>query len=889
MKMARVATLVWLAGCAATAGSARSQTPDSTAQRTDVRRAYTTRHLNGAPLRLDGRLDDACWGTVEWSTDFTQWEPTEGQPPTFQTAFKILYDDHALYVAYRAYDAEPAQISERLSRRDRFPGDWVEINIDSYHDLRSAFSFTASVSGVRGDEFVSDDGENWNGNWDPIWDLATQKDSEGWTAEVKIPFSQLRFANRDEQVWGIQVQRRLFRKEERSLWQPKSKKEPGWVSRFGELHGIRGIRPQRQVELLPYSVGRGERFEKAPGDPFLDGADADFELGLDGKIGVSSDMTLDFTVNPDFGQVEADPSEVNLTAFETRFDEKRPFFIEGGNILDFQLAPAATGGPFTADNLFYSRRIGRGPRYFPAIDDGEYRDMPNASSIIAASKLSGRTSHGLSIGLLESVTAKENARIDRGGILRDEAVEPLTNFFVSRVQQDLRGGSSQVGVLAGAVHRNLSAPQLGFLHRSAFSGGLDVLHQWHNKDWYVAGTGAASRVHGEARALLETQTAPARYFQRPDNDYEDVDSTRTSLAGHAGSLRFGKRGGKHWRFETGGAWRSPGFEINDMGFLRNADQFNQFTWGQYSIRNSFSIFRQLFINGNQWTDWDFGGGLLQRQANMNFSANFKNQYGTGAGLTRAWDRSSNSELRGGPSMRLQDVWAGWFWMDTNQSRKVYASFGGDFNDAVENSARFRDVWADLTYRPTNALQMSLSPFYATNDRELQFLTTTARGNDPRYLFGTLDQETASLTLRLDYTVRPNLTVQYYGAPFVSAGTYRDIKRITDSRATAYRDRFHTFAANEITTTDGGYDIDEDADGTVDYSVGNRDFNVRDFNSNLVVRWEFQPGSLMYVVWSQARSDFAPNGRFALGNDSQALFDVHPHNIFLLKVSKWISL
>ena len=889
MNIARVVTLVWLAGCAAAPGAARSQAPDSTAQTAIPRRTYTTQHMNGAALELDGRLDDACWAMVEWSTDFTQWEPTEGKPPTFQTAFKILYDDHALYIAYRAYDSEPERISELLTRRDHFPGDWVEINIDSYHDLRTAFSFTSSVSGVRGDEFVSDDGDSWNGNWDPIWELETQTDGEGWTAEAKIPFSQLRFANRDEQVWGIQVQRRLFRKEERSLWQAKSKKENGWVSRFGELHGIRGIRPQRQVELLPYSVGRGERFEEEPANPFLDGSDTDFEVGVDGKIGVSSDITLDFTVNPDFGQVEADPSEVNLTAFETRFDEKRPFFIEGASILDFQLAPAITGGTFTTDNLFYSRRIGREPRYRPSPLDGEYLDQPSATSIIAATKLSGRTSRGLSIGVLESVTSKENARIDASGILRDEAVEPLTNFFVSRLQQDLRDGSTQLGGLFTAVNRDISAPQLGFLHRSAYSGGLDLLHQWHNKDWYVAGTGTASQVTGDPVAILSTQTAPARYYQRPDNDYVDLDPTRTSLAGHAGSMRFGKRGGKHWRFETGGAWRSPGFEINDIGFLRSADQINQFTWVQYSIRNSFSIFRQMSINGNQWVDWDFGGGRLQEQANMNFNMNFKNQWNFGAGYTHAWDRISNTELRGGPSMRLQDGGSGWFWVDTNQSRKVFASFGADFSDSDENSASFRDVWADLTVRPTNALRMTLSPFYSTNDRELQFVTTRAFGGEGRYLFGTLDQETAALTIRLDYTVRPNLTVQYYGAPFVSAGTYRDIKRITEPRAAAYRDRFHTFGPTEITSTDGEYHVDEDVDGTVDYSFFSEDFNVREFNSNLVVRWEFQPGSLMYVVWSQARSDFIQNGRFEISNDAGALFDVHPYNIFLLKVSKWISL
>src|SRR5262245_40292246 len=526
------------------------------------RRSYTTQLAVPGPPKIDGVLDDPCWERVEWATNFVQWEPTAGDAPSEQTAFKIVYDETALYLAYRAYDREPGSIARLLARRDRFPGDWVEINIDSYHDQRTAYSFTSSVSGTRGDEFVSEDGDSWDGNWDPIWELQTKVDDQGWTAEVRIPLSQLRFAERDEQVWGIQVQRRLFRKEERSLWQPKTKEESGWVSRFGELRGIQGIRTRRPVELLPYTLGRGETFESVPNDPFQDGRDADFEFGVDGKVGVTSDMTMDFTVNPDFGQVEADPSEVNLTAFETQFSEKRPFFIEGNSILSFQLAPAVTGGDFTSDNLFYSRRIGRPPRFAPALAVAEYADVPTASSIRAAGKLTGRTRHGLSLGVLESVTGHETAQVRGGMGDREVVVEPLTNFVVGRAQQDFRRGNTQVGGLVTATNRDLE-PHLAFLHRAAYTGGVDLLHQWHDRMWYVAANGAASHVRGEAKALLVTQTSSARYFQRPDNDYESVDSTRTSLTGYSSAFRFGRSGGKHVHFEGGVAMRSPGFEINE--------------------------------------------------------------------------------------------------------------------------------------------------------------------------------------------------------------------------------------------------------------------------------------------------------------------------------------
>jgi hypothetical protein len=856
------------------------------------RRVYTTERA-ASPPALDGLVDDPCWSAVPWTSDFVQWEPTEGEPPTYQTSFKILYDDDALYIAYRAYDADPQNISDLLARRDHFPGDWVEINIDSYFDHRTAFSFTSSVSGVRGDEFVSDDGNHWDGNWDPIWELRTRVDPEGWTAEVRIPFSQLRFPNQEEQVWGIQVQRRLFRKEERSLWQPKSKKDRGWVSRFGELRGLRGVRPQRQVELLPYTLARGERFESEPGNPFRDGRAGDFELGLDGKLGVSSNLTVDFTVNPDFGQVEADPSEVNLTAFETRFEERRPFFIEGKSILDFQLAPAIAGGGFTQDNLFYSRRIGRSPRGFPDLAANEYVDVPAATSILAAGKLTGKTGQGTSVGLLESITGRETARIAAPGGEREEAVEPLANFLVGRAQQDLRGGDTRLGTLATAVHRDLSGPSVAFLHRAAYTGGADMLHQWKNKTFYTALNLAASRVEGQPEALLRTQTASARYFQRPDNDYESVDSLRTSLSGYAGSARFGKQSGKHWRFETGAAWRSPGFEINDAGFMQRADEVNQFTWVGYSIQNPFSVFRRAGFNFNQWLDWDFGGTSLAQRANFNFNMTLNSNWQYGAGATRTWERISNTALRGGPSSLWPGDTSSWFWVNSDYRRRVNGGFGVDFDDGDGDWTRFRNYWLDLSYRPSNAFTVTLSPSYSTNDVELQFVDIPTSDSDgaPRYVFGQLDQETAALTVRLDYTIRPNLTLQFYGAPFVSAGAYTTFKHVDAPRAAEFSDRFHTYGAGEIRfdAGTGRYEVDEGADGSVDYGFDQPDFNVREFNSNLVLRWEYDPGSTLFVVWSQSRSDFAPDGHFALQSNADSLFDVHPYNVFLLKLSKWFSL
>ena len=500
-------------------------------------RVYDTRRVVGGAPVVDGHLNDPAWGIVEWTGDFIQRMPADGEPPTQQTKFKVVYNDEAIYFAFRSYD-DPEQVSKMLARRDWFPGDWIEVNIDSYFDRRTAFSFTLSLSGTRGDEFISNDGNNWDGNWDPVWEGATQVDDEGWTAEMRIPLSQLRFNGKKEQTWGLQVQRRIFREEERSTWQPIPKDITGWVSNFGHLRGISGIKPGRHVELLPYGLAKAENFEKVSGDPFMDGSSSAFTGGLDGKIGVTNNLTLDFTINPDFGQVEADPSQVNLTAFETYFYERRPFFVEGNNILRFRLCPAVTGGSFTRDELFYSRRIGRRPTYWPDLADGESLDQPDNTSIVSAFKLTGKTAGGLSIGILESVTAKEKAEIDYDGRRRFETVEPTTNYFVSRVQQDFRKGDTQIGAIATAVNRDIEDSHLDFMRRQAYTGGVDFLHYFHNRDYRIEANVLASHLRGSTDAIYDAQTSSARYYQRPDNDHESVDPNRTTLTGNSGSARF---------------------------------------------------------------------------------------------------------------------------------------------------------------------------------------------------------------------------------------------------------------------------------------------------------------------------------------------------------------
>jgi len=883
----RIAVVLLLITC--TTSRLSAQNPNTNGKYIEPR-VYTTQRTIGPAPVVDGRLDDTAWEIVDWTGDFVQREPADGEPPSRQTKFKVVYDDEALYFAFRAYD-DPELVTRMLARRDWFPGDWVEVNIDSYFDRTTAFSFTLSVSGTRGDEFVSDDGGNWDGNWDPVWQGATRTDGEGWTAEMKIPLSQLRFNGNEDQTWGLQVQRRIFREEERSTWQSIPKDVTGWVSRFGHLRGISGIKPGKHVELLFYGLAKGENFEEVPGNPFMDGGSGTLTGGLDGKIGVTNNMTVDFTVNPDFGQVEADPSEVNLTAFETYFSERRPFFVEGNDILRFRLCPAVTGGSFTRDELFYSRRIGGSPAHWPDLADQEWLDQPEYTSILGAIKMTGKTSRGLSIGVLESVTAREKAEIENNGQRRFETVEPLTNYFVGRVQQDFRKGDTRIGAIATAVNRDIENSHLDFMCRQAYAGGVDFLHYFHNRDYRVEANLLASHLGGSENAIYEAQVSSARYYQRPDNDYVSLDPTRTSLSGHSGSARLRRTSNSKFVFETGAAWRSPGFEINDLGYMRNADQINQFTWGAYNFRNPFSIFNNLAINTNQWLNWDFGGNFLYAMYNVNSNATFRNNFRIGGGITRGGEVVSNTELRGGPSSK----WPGFteynIWLNTDSRKRLYGGIGGYTNQGDENYEDYRNYWFDLSFRPNDAMGVTLSPSYTTNRPLMQYIGTNDFADDERYLFGSLDQKTMNIVFRIDYCLCPNLTVQYYGSPFISSGKYSQFKRTTNPRAAEFADRYSIFTNAQIAydRDNAVYLVDENVDGNIDYSFNNPDFNVRDFNSNLVVRWEYMPGSLLYLVWSQARSDYVPVGEFDFKRDMQGLFDVHAHDVFLIKLVKWFSI
>jgi len=851
------------------------------------KKVYTANPINPKPPVIDGILDDEIWNKGEWESGFVQSRPYDGAEPSQQTSFKILYDDHNIYIGLKMLDTEPDMIERRMTRRDGLDGDDIRIFFDSFFDKRTAFGFAVTSAGIKADAVVSGDGQYTDFSWDPVWYANISHNAGGWTAEIKIPFNQLRFAANEEQVWGLQVERMLYRKEEQSMWQHIPQDTPGEVSRYGELHGIRNIKPSRRIEILPYTVGKHSTLKKEEGNPFRTGSDNSLLGGIDAKVGLTGDLTLDMTVNPDFGQVEADPSEVNLTAYETFFEEKRPFFVEGKNIFNYNLTGG--DGDFSRDNVFYSRRIGRRPHHTPDDEDDMYSDMPENTSIASAMKITGKTRSGVSVGILDAVTTKEFADIDRSGERSRTAVEPITNYFVGRLQKDYRNGDTRIGGIITSTNRVLEDSHLKDLPEGAYTGGADFVHNWDDKTYYLELKGIFSHVRGSDEAMLDLQHSALRYYQRPDADPVNADSSAASLSGHGGNISFGKQGSGHWRFNLSTTWRSPGLELNDVGYLRESDVVMQSFWCQYREWEPRWIFRNFGINFNQWNGWNFGREKIFEGGNINTHSQFKNFWSFGFGINRNGRSLSKNSMRGGPLLLNNPALNGWIWFNTDNRKTWQFNWNASFwrrDGGVADNTHFGP---GITWRPRQALSLKGNLSFSKSNNDLQYIDTESVDNDDRFIFGRIRQKTAGIVMRLDYAVTPNLTIQYYGQPFISAGKYSNFKMITSPRAAEYHDRFREYLPGEIAydEDDDEYTVSETLGGS--YSFDNPNYNFLQFRSNLVIRWEYRPGSTLFLVWAQSRTGSYGIGDFDFGSDMNDLFRMYPQNVFLIKFNRWFSL
>ncbi len=853
--------------------------------------------ITGESITVDGKLDETAWTSAQPTTrQFIQNKPDPGKPSLQRTEVRIMYDDQAIYVGARMYDTAPDSIVGRLARRDDHPqSDWFTIGFDSYNDNRTAFVFAINPAGVLFDEFIYNDTQE-DDSWDAVWEGRTSTDSLGWVAELRIPLSQLRYdASGGAPVeWGIELVRDISRYAEQSFWAPLDPRESKTVSVFGTLEGLSRLSSPRRLEIQPYGVAKLDREPGDAQDPFYTPSDISGNVGADLKYGLTSNLTLTATINPDFGQVEADPSVVNLTAYESYFPEKRPFFVEGADIFNFGIGLG--DGDLGNESLFYTRRIGAAP-HGDLPDDVAYGSVPTSTPIIGAAKLSGKTPGGWSMGFMDAVTARQSAdyALD-GGIRGSAAVEPLTNYAVGRVIKDFRQGQSAIGGIFTATNRRLDASRLDFMNRAAYAGGADFRHRWAGGNYQIHGFLLGSVVSGSTEAITRVQEAPGRYYQRPDADYVELDSTRTSLAGMAGQVEVGKIGGGHWMFLTALHAISPGFEVNDIGFQTQRDLIEHVGWVGYQQYDPSWIFRRWQLNANVWHGYDFGGDRTSLGGNVNGNFDLRNYWSGYGGIGTNAAVLSTDALRGGPALRTTNRINYWGGFDSDRRKDLRVGF--DVNGAadLDNDGRSFSIGPSVGWRPSSQLDLSFYPSIRWNRNDAQYVTQEDFAGATHYYFGRIDQTTVSLTTRLAYTLSPTLSFQLYAQPFVSAGAFADFKEVVAPRAHDFGDRFHTLASSEIR-----YDSDAEQylisiDGTPDaVAFDQPDFNFKQLRSTAVLRWEYMPGSTFFIVWSQSRTGFdTQDGRLNFGRDFGRLLGTEPgyevpaSNVFLVKVTYWLG-
>ena len=885
--------------------SVRAQTPAQPSSAAGTRAPATLRatRLQGE-VRLDGRLDEAAWQAAVPTTEFSQSYPDAGAAPTLRTEARVLYDDENLYVSVRSHDPSPDSIAAPLARRDAggIYSDWVNVSFDSRLDRRSAFLFSVNPRGVQRDFYLSDDGSYEDASWNAVWDVATAVDSAGWVAEFRIPMSQLRFGGQaaDERTWGMQITRDIARRGERVSWSPWTRNDAGFVSRFGTLTGLTGVRAPRALEIMPYASARLTRAPGDAADPFFQENEPGLDVGADLRLGLPLGLTLSATINPDFGQVEADPAEVNLTAFETFLSERRPFFTEGADV--FRFGSTRAFNRYGSQEYFYSRRVGRSPQRVLGGPDVAFVDAPQQTRILGAAKVSGRTPGGWSIGVMDAVTGRESARfLDTGGEQRTARVEPLSNYFVGRARKDLNGGASQFGLLGTATHRNLDDETLrGMLHREGYLGGVDFLHTWGERAWSVSGYVAGSRVAGTTDVLRATQRSSVRYYQRPDADYVEVDEGRTSLSGHIGELSVAHGGS--WDASVQLKQVSPGFELNDLGFQTRADSRSVATFLGRSVNRQMGFLRSHSYAAWQFRVWNFGGDRILDGYAGSLNASFTNFWSAGVQGGIRPEYLNDRLTRGGPLSAQPAQWNFNAFVETDSRKPLSLELSAAYREDA-SGLRERSFGAFSTLRPSSAVRVQLGPRFSHNDYTAQYVRTTvdAAATDTygaRYVFGALDQTTVSLETRLDWTFTPRLSLQLYAQPFVSAGRYSDFKELTTPGEFAFaaygedRGTLCSFGGVYLADPVAARPCPEalPAANDPDFRVrfGDPDFNVRSLRGNAVLRWEYRPGSTLFFVWQQERSGFEPFGDFDLDRDARAIFDGPSHNVFLIKAAYWIG-
>ncbi len=857
--------------------TARAQQPQArvTGNHDQTAPRATATRLNGT-LHIDGVLNEAQWQTAQPIGALTQLDPQEGKPSSERSDIRFMYDDDALYVGAMLYDRQAAR--GRLGRRDMdmTASDWLTVIIDTNHDHITAVGFEVNPLGVKRDQTRSPTNED--DGWEPVWDVATNVTDSGWVAEMRIPFSQLRFSGKSNLVWGLQVERQIARNQEFANWAFTPREQAGGIPRFGHLVGITDVAAGKKLEVMPYVVGRSENTNSS-GNPFRDDHELDGDVGVDLKYRVTSNMTLNTTVNPDFGQVEVDPAVINLTAFETFFPEKRPFFVEGSELFNF--------GTDGTNSVFYSRRIGRPPSLAPPYAES---DVPDATRILGATKLTGRTAGGWAMGVLDAVTQRERARFRApDGTDGSLVAEPLTNYFAGRLRREVRGGLTSVGTFVGAVNRGeLEGALSSVLRKSAYTGGADFSHQWSQRNWTLRGFIASSHVTGDQAAIIATQRLPYHYFQRPDATHLDLDSSATSLTGFAGSAILSHRIGRHWNMSGSFNTISPDYEISDLGFQRRADRLDLQAQASYAETRP-GRFRRYNISGTALFEHNYAWDPISSRLFLNGNLQLLNYWTTSLNLSSGLPGTIDDRLtRGGPQAERPPYFSINPGLSTDPRKPIVFNFA-NFTQWGPGEGRNFDWFAEVQFKPRPSLELSVGPSLSFDKSEAQFL---GRITDPaatnmygaRYVFASVDQTTLSLDTRINYTFSPTLSLQVFAQPFIASGEFGAVKELANPGTFD----FLTYGRDIGVVQDGRIYPNGTSAGTVSFAVPHPDFNIGSLRGNAVVKWDWRPGSTMYLAWQQTRDSFSPVGSFALGNDFDNLFGARPDNIFLVKISYWLN-
>jgi hypothetical protein len=804
-------------------------------------------------IRIDGRLDDAAWASAQPVTQFVQRQPAEGRPAVDKMDVRIAFDDGALYIGARMESSSPIQAP--LGRRDDDDrAENIQISLDTYLDRRTAYTFGVTASGVRLDYFHSSDDEgSGDSAFDPVWEARTQMFENGWTAELWIPLSQVRFNERSPQIWGMNIRRWIPSRNEEVYWAPRLRTDERFASMFGDLHGLDGIHPRRRLELLPYVAGGSLLTgDSSSGNPFDRGANLSGRAGGDVKVGIGSSLTLEGTVNPDFGQVEADPAEVNLTAFETFFSERRPFFTQGANLLSG-----------IVNNYFYSRRIGAPPSRRVA---GDFVDYPRTTTILGAAKLTGRMQSGTSLGVLTAVTDEEFAEISTAGIRSRSRLVPRTLFSVARVQQEFGPPGSSASVMTTVVQRDLSAadPLAELLTRSAVSLSGDSVIRFG--DYELQSYLGFARVNGEPAAVARLQRSSARYFQRPDADYVELDLFRTSMTGAKGGASFRRQNARHWRWDVGTSIESPEFESNDIGRLSSSDGIQAFGSLTYQETTPGAWLREYAFDVGETQEWNYGGDEQVSSVNGSARLTWLNYWDSDFFWEYNFRAQDMRLTRGGPLMETPRSWRTEFEVESSNTAQTRGGINVVFAGTEDGGSTFQ-VRPEFITRPAPRWEVTLRPTYNRTVDTQQYVETIAGlgADSPSYLFAEVDRSTWSSEIRVSYTFKPDLTLDFYGEPFAASGRYSNIGRLVAARSRLLE--------------------------PVDVAVADpadEDFNVRSFRSNLVLRWEWRPGSTFYAVWQQNRERQGLSFERATAADMFRAFAAPGDHVFAVKTSFWIA-